>query len=104
RAALDRDMGRDPTDEDTLYGRGFTLRERNAMLNRLLDYWGLNPPQRRTRRIPVALAARAMGGFEQVVGVVPVLAVQESKRIAGARSALRLQLDETTRTLKRSKI
>src|SRR6185436_6968295 len=27
RAALDRDMGRDPSDEDTLYRRGFTLRE-----------------------------------------------------------------------------
>ena len=30
------------------------------MLNRLLEYWGLNPPQRRNRRIPVALAARVL--------------------------------------------
>jgi hypothetical protein len=104
RAALDRDMGRDPSDEDTLYGRGFTLRERNATLNRLVEYWGLNPPQRRARRIPVALAARTMGGFDQVVGVVPVLAIQEAKRSAGARSTLRLELDETTRSLKRSKV
>jgi hypothetical protein len=104
RAALDRDMGRDPADEDTLYGRGFTLRERNAMLNRLLEYWGLNPPQRRARRIPVALAARAMGGFEQVISVVPVLGGQESKQVGVARKALRLELDETTKSLKRAKI
>ena len=104
RAALDRDMGRDPADEDTLYGRGFTLRERNAMLNRLLDYWGLNPPQRRTRRIPVALAARAMGGYEQVLGVVPVLEGQKIRQGGAARSALRLELDETTKSLKRAKI
>jgi len=45
-----------------------------------------------------------MGGFDQVVGVVPVLARQDTKQIAGARSALRLQLDETTKSLKRSKI
>jgi hypothetical protein len=104
RAALDRDMGRDPQDEDTLYGRGFTLRERNAMVNRLIEYWGLNPPQRRTRRIPVALAARAIGGFDKVLGVVPVLDGLESKKTSGARSALRLQLEETTRSLKRAKL
>ena len=104
RAALDRDMGRDPTDEDTLYGRGFTLRERNAMLNRLLDYWGLNPPQRRARRIPVALAARTLGGFEQVIGVVPVLADQQAKPVGNGRKALRLELDETAKSLKRAKI
>jgi hypothetical protein len=104
RAALDRDMGRDPKDEDTLYGRGFTLRERNAMLNRLLEYWGLNPPQRRTRRIPVALAARAMGGFDQVLSVIPVLAGQRSEDAGVAKKALRLQLNETSKSLKRSKV
>lgn len=104
RAALERDLGRDPGDEDTLYGRGFTLRERNAMLNRLLEYWGLNPPQRRARRIPVALAARVVHGFPQVLGVVPVLESPQIKAAGEARSTLRMELDQTNKSLKRSKV
>jgi hypothetical protein len=105
RAALERDMGRDPGDEDTLFGRGFTIRERNACVARLVDHWGLNPPQRRYRRIPLALAARVLGGFENVVGVVPALAGLQSGRGAGeSRSALRLLLSETSKNLKRSKL
>jgi hypothetical protein len=104
RAALDRDMGRDPKDEDSLYGRGFTLRERNAMVNRLIEYWGLNPPQRRARRITVALPARVVSGFEQALGVVPVLDSPQSKANSRARSVLRLQLTETTKSLKRAKV
>jgi hypothetical protein len=105
RAALERDMGRDPGDEDTLYGRGFTLRERNAMLNRLLEYWGLNPPQRRARRIPVALAARVVSGFPQVLGVVPVLDSPQIRKNDGkTRSALSIELNQTSKTLKRSKV
>ncbi len=104
RAALERDMGRNPGDEDTLYGRGFTLRERSAMLNRLLEYWGLNPPQRRNRRIPVALAARVINGFEQVLGVVPVLESPQIKATGQARSSLRVELDQTNNSLKRSKV
>jgi len=104
RAALERDMGRDPGDEDTLYGRGFTLRERSAMLNRLLEYWGLNPPQRRNRRIPVALAARVLNGFDQVLGVVPVLEAPQMKAKGEKRSTLRMELDQTTKSLKRAKV
>lgn len=103
RAALERDMGRNPTDEDTLYGRGFTIRERNAAVARLLEYWGLNPPQRRNRRIPLAFAARVVSGFENVVGVVPTLAgLQPKEGNSASRSALRLVLGETSRNLKRT--
>jgi len=103
RAALERDLGRDAGDEDSLYGRGFTIRERNAAVTRLIEYWGLNPPQRRTRRIPLALAARIVGGFENVAGVVPVLpGLQSRQGNEAARSALRLLLSETTKNLKRS--
>lgn len=105
RAALERDMGRDPKDEDTLFGRGFTIRERHAAVARLLDYWGLNPPQRRHRRVPIALAARVVGGFENVVSVVPILAGLQARQGNGAsRSALRLLLDETSKSLKRAKL
>ncbi len=103
RAALERDQGRNPTDEDTLFGRGFTIRERHAAVARLLDYWGLNPPQRRSRRIPLALAARVVGGFNNVVGVVPMLAGIQSKQASSeARSAIRLLLSETSKSLKRT--
>jgi hypothetical protein len=103
RGALDRDAGRDPADEDTLYGRGFTIRERNATVTRLLDYWGLNPPRRRTPRVPLALAARIVSGFEAVAGVVPAL---ENTKAAqkGARGALRAELMQTSRSLKRAKV
>lgn len=105
RAALERDMGRDQTDEDSLYGRGFTIRERRAAVARLLDHWGLNPPQRRSRRIHVALAARLVGSFENVVSVVPTLAgIQPGQANGQARSALRLLLNETSKSLKRSKL
>ena len=104
RAALERDMGRDPNDEDTLYGRGFTLRERSVMLNRLLEYWGLNPPQRRNRRIAVALAARVVSGFDQVLSVVPVLESPQIRENGRTRSALRLELNQTSKSLKRAKV
>ena len=104
RAARERDMGRDPDDEDTLFGRGFTLRERNEVLERLLDHWGLNPPKRRYKRLSLALAARVVSGFDNVAGVVPALESPQFAKTATGRSALRLQLDETTKSLKRAKL
>ena len=105
RAALERDMGRDSKDEDSLFGRGFTIRERNAAVARLLEYWGLNPPQRRNRRIPLALAARVVSGFDNVVSVVPTLAgLQSRQRNDASRGALRLLLSETGKSLKQSKL
>lgn len=105
RTALERDLGREPTDEDSLFGRGFTIRERNACVTRLLDYWGLNAPRRRSRRIPLALAARVMSGFDNVVGVVPMLAGIQSRQASGAsRNALKLLLNETSKSLKRTKL
>lgn len=35
RTALERDQGHHPTDEDSLFGRGFTIRERRASRGRL---------------------------------------------------------------------
>jgi hypothetical protein len=103
RAAVERDAGRNPRDEDALFGRGFTIRERHAAAERLVDHWGLNPPQRRSRRIPLALAARVLGGFDNVVGVVPMLAGIQSRQASGAaRHAMRLLLSETTKSLKRT--
>jgi hypothetical protein len=103
RNALERDAGRNPEDEDSLFGRGFTIRERHGAVARLLEHWGLNPPQRRSRRIPLALAARIVGGFDNVVGVVPMLAGIQSRQASGeARNAIRMLLNETSKSRKRT--
>jgi len=95
RAALERDMGRDPGDEDTLYGRGFTLRERMRDAEPPAEYLGHQPAAAAQPRIPVALAARVLNGFDQVLGVVPVLEAPQMKAKASAQQ-LRLELDQTT--------
>lgn len=104
RAALERDLGRDPAEEDSLFGRGYTLRERNAMLNRVLEHWGMDPPQRRARRIGMAAPARVIAGFEQVLGVLPPPEKTQGDDARGARRRLELELDATGGTLTRAKI
>lgn len=104
RAALERDLGRDQSEEDTVFGRGYTIRERNLMVNRVLEHWGLDPPQRRTRRIGMASAARVIAGFDLVLGVLPPPERTASEDAGSARRKLSLELDVTSKTLKRSKI
>jgi hypothetical protein len=102
RAGLERDMGRDPADADTLYSSEFTLGERFAMMNRLLDHWGMDPPRRRAKRVSLASPARIIHGYDKVVEVLPAPAQgpEERKR----RPDLQLKLDDTTLTLSRAKL
>jgi len=104
RGLLERDLGRDPAEEDTLFGRGFTLRERNAMVKRVLEHWGMDPPVRRTKRVAMAAPARVLGGFENVVSVIPALDKGLLGDAAAARRELQLKLDETSKTLSRAKL
>jgi hypothetical protein len=104
RASLERDLGRDPTEEDTLFGRGYTLRERNVMLNRVLEHWGLDPPQRRTKRIGMAAPARVIAGFDEVLGVLPPPEKTSLEDAQGARRRLELALDVTSKSLKIAKV
>ena len=101
RAARERDMGRDPSEPDTLYGGEFTLGERLAMIDRLLEHWGMDAPQRHARRVAMASPARVVGGFEQVVKVLPALVPGE---LAVKRRDLQLELDETSRGLLRERL
>lgn len=104
RAMIERDLGRDPAEEDTLFGGGFTLRERKTVLERVIAHWGMDPPRRRTRRIAMVSAARIIAGFENILRVVPPadkLQVDDSR---AARRALELQLDESSQTLKRDQL
>lgn len=104
RAALERDRGRDPAEEDTQFGNEYTLRERDAILNRLLEHWGPNPPQRRLKRVAMATPVRMMAGFEAVLGVVPPL---EKSRVPDAdvsRRELQLKLDATSKSIKATQV
>jgi len=102
RAGLERDMGRDPADVDTLYSGEFTLGERFAMMNRLLEHWGMDPPRRRAKRVSLASPARIIHGFDKVAEVLPAPAhaTPDGKR----RPDLQLKLDDTSLTLKRANL
>lgn len=101
RAALERDIGRDPA-EDTQFGNEYTLRERNAILERLLEHWGPNPPQRRLQRVAMATPVRMMAGFEAILGVVPALETRAVPDARESRRELQLRLDATSRIIKAS--
>lgn len=104
RLALERDAGRDPSETDTLYGGEFTLRERNAMLQRLIDAWGPNPPQRRTQRVRLTSTARVLAGFDAVAKVTPL--ADQGPWTGGGREPggeLRIQLDDTEEAAFRTK-
>lgn len=103
RSLLERDMGRDPAEPDTLFGGAYTLRERFAVLNRLLEHWGMDPPQRRTKRIAMASAARVIHGYEAIAAVAPPWSDAEPGARGKARD-LQLMIDDTTTRLKRSQL
>ena len=104
RSLAERDLGREPAEEDTLFGHGFTLRERNAMVKRVIEYWGMDPPARRTKRVAMAAPARVLGGFENVTTVIPALDKAVLGDAAAARRELQLKLDQTSKTLSRAKL
>lgn len=104
RAMLERDMGRDPSDLDTLFDSAFTLRERRALLDRLLEHWGMDPPRRRSRRVELASAARVISGFDRVVTVTPPLEKGWWPGPGAVRKTLQLELADTTSKLKRAKM
>ena len=104
RAALERDRDRDPGEEDTQFGREYTLRERDAILNRLLEHWGPNPPQRRLKRVAMATPVRLMAGFEAVLGVVPPLEKGPVPDAGASRRELQLKLDATSKSIQRAQV
>lgn len=104
RAALERDLGRDPAEEDTQFGNEYTLRERNAVLQRLLEHWGPNPPQRRLKRVAMATPVRLVAGFDAVLGVVPALEKSEVPDAGASRRELQLKLDATSKSIRRSQV
>lgn len=101
RAALERDMGRDKKEPDTMYSSEYTLGERFAMMERLLELWGMDPPQRRAKRVSMAAPARVISGFENVVNVLPALTDPAN---LPKSVDLQLKIDDTTQTLNRARV
>ncbi len=103
RDMLERDKDSEDAAPDTLYGEEYSVGQRRAVIKRLLEYWGADAPQRRSRRVPLASKARIVAGFDRVVEVLPALdksalSPEEAKR------DLQLAIDDTTRTLSRAKL
>ncbi len=84
KSLLERNMDADLSEPDTMFGEGYTLRERNAMIHRLIDLWGPTPPQRRSKRVPLRTVALVRGGFEACAGVIPALEQGLRKKGDGA--------------------
>jgi hypothetical protein len=94
KAMLERDMDADLSNPDTMFGSAFTLRERNAMVSRLIDLWGSNPPQRRAKRVPLRTAALLHGGFGASAAALRPLDQGEWKARAEPTAQIRIVLDD----------
>jgi len=70
KTLMERDMDRDPSEPDTAFGEVFTIRERRAMVELLIDHWGAKSPHRRSARIAMKSEAIVRDGFEGVAGVL----------------------------------
>jgi hypothetical protein len=93
KVMLERNMDADLAGPDAMFGEGFTLRERNAMIHRLIDLWGPTPPQRRSKRVPLKSPALVKGGFDASVGVVRALEQGDWKGPDDAAPRIRILLD-----------
>jgi hypothetical protein len=100
KAMLERNMDVDPSEPDTLFGTGYTVRERNAMVNRLIDLWGPTPPQRRSKRVPFNAVALVNGGFANSVGVIRPLEQGGWGGSGGGAAKIRMVLDDAGKAKK----
>ena len=94
KAMLERDMDTDLAGTDAMFGEDYTLRERNAMLDRLIDQWGPTPPQRRSKRVPFKAAALLKAGFESCAEVIPALEQGIAAESPGESRQLQIVLDD----------
>lgn len=99
RTALERGMGGDGADEDSLFGRGFTVRERRRVIEWLLRHWGMDPPRRRAARVAMPAPVRVVAGFDNILGVLG--AVREP---AGRAGGLSLELSDSEAALKAARV
>ena len=98
QALLDRDPGcSKPTEADPLFNRQFTMRESSDMVHRLIEYWGPNPPKRRSQRVALDAPIRLRCGFDGIVqAMIPL--DQGASLEAEAAKALRSGSEKDLRT------
>jgi hypothetical protein len=92
KAMLERDMDVAPSDPDTMFGGEFTVRERNAMINAVLEQWGPKPPQRRHKRVALDTDALVKSGFANASALILPLEQANSSQAREAASQLEFTL------------
>jgi hypothetical protein len=73
QAVLTRDPGVKPDDPDPLFQRDFTVRESQQMAQRMGEYWGPNPPKRRSQRVSLDAPALLRFGLDNAAEAVATL-------------------------------
>jgi hypothetical protein len=101
RAMQERDAGRDAAEPDTLFGTEYTLRERHAVMARMIEHWSADAPRRRGRRVTLTSDARVVSGFDAIAALIPAA---EKGTPASEKRDLQLSIDNTTLTLSRAKL
>jgi len=91
KSYLERDLGTDPGEPDPLLGGLFTVGERRAMAQLLLDNWAAAPPKRRAQRIAMKSQVVVINGFAALADMVPRAAQGDVE--ATARHRLRIEFD-----------
>lgn len=101
---LERDEMLPDREPDPVFGDSFAIGERRAMVRRLQEHWGANPPARRAHRMAASASARVLCGFQAATGVLPLFDQGSWNRQAAAEAneEMRIQLDDEEQAAKRS--
>ncbi|MFM9971668.1 MAG: hypothetical protein ACKVQK_25080, partial [Burkholderiales bacterium] len=103
QAMLERDVGMDAAEPDPQFNMLFTLRERRALINFMLNQWGERPAQRRAPRIAMKGMAMVMQGHANLALVVNKHDQGGFNAETAADAKLRIQFDKTV-TIRRKNI
>jgi hypothetical protein len=90
---LARDPGIKPDDPDPLFHRDFTVRESLQMAQRMMDYWGPNPPKRRSQRVALDAPALIRFGLDNTAEAVTALEQGAPMRKEAAALKARMQAE-----------
>lgn len=93
KALRERHNELDPASPDPAFGGVFTVRERRALIDRLLEHWTDSGPKRRGKRIPMQAQVVLLNGFENASRPLPGMDQGERELAISRESRLRIQLD-----------
>jgi hypothetical protein len=93
QGVLNRDPGVKPDDPDPLFQRDFTVRESMQMAQRMSEFWGPNPPKRRSQRVALDAPALMRFGLDNTAEAVATLEQGAVLRKEAAAEKARLQAE-----------